>query len=216
MAADLRGGGRRRSVRQRCAWNDEVDSGDVRQSAQFVFGVQGREARDRDFGPHPELPKQIVAWYTDTLVKRPADPKAAVTVKSTPTREFWRKAVSPDGVAAAVQLFHDARRRDPRAILFPEAQLNLIGYLHLRAGRTAQAIELFTVNTLAYPSSANTFDSLGDAYLAAGQNAEALRASEKAIALLATDTGDDARKKTIRDSAEEKIAKIKGDPEEVG
>ena len=33
--------------------------------------------------------------------------------------------------------------------------------------------------------SANTFDSLGDAYLANGQNELALRASEKAIELLA-------------------------------
>ena len=174
----------------------------------FKDGKHGTEI----FGPHPELPKQIVAWYSDTLVTRPADPKATVSVKSTPTREFWRKAVTPTGVSAAVHLFHETRRRDPRAVLFPEAQLNLLGYLHLQAGRTAQAIELFTVNTLAYPTSANTYDSLGDAYLAGGQNDLALRASEKAIALLATDTVDDNRKKAIRDSAEQKIAKIKGGP----
>ena len=72
---------------------------------------------------------------TDTLVRHPADPKAPVKVKSTPTREFWRNAVSPAGVPAAVQLFHETRRRDPRAILFPEAQLNLLGYLHLRASQ---------------------------------------------------------------------------------
>jgi len=172
----------------------------------FKDGKHGTEI----FGPHPELPKQIVGWYTDTLVQHPADPKTAVTVKDTPARDFWRKAVSPSGVTAAVQLFHETRRRDPRAILFPEAQLNLLGYLHLQAGRTAQAVELFKVNTLAYPASANTFDSLGDAYLAEGRNAEALQASEKAIALLATDTSDDNRKKTIRDSAEQKIARIKG------
>jgi len=174
----------------------------------FTDGKHGTEI----FGPHPELPKQIVAWYMDTLVTRPADPKAAVTVKDTPTREFWRRAVSPTGVSAAVAQFHEARRRDPRAVLFPEAQLNLLGYLHLQAGRTAQAVELFTLNTLAHPKSANTFDSLGDAYLANGQNELALRASEKAIALLASSTLDEARKKLIRDSAEQKIARIKGSP----
>jgi len=172
----------------------------------FKDGKHGTEI----FGPHPELPKQIVAWYSDTLEKHPADPKAPVTVKSTSAREFWLKALSPTGVSAAVQLFQDARKRDPAAVLFPEAQLNLLGYLHLQAGRTAQAIELFTVNTLAYPASANTYDSLGDACLAAGQNEAALRASEKAIALLATSPLDDDRKKAIRDSAEQKIAKIKG------
>jgi hypothetical protein len=172
----------------------------------FKDGKHGTEI----FGPHPELPKQIVAWYSDTLVQHPADPKAPVNVKSTPTREFWRKAVSPAGVPAAVKLFEETRRRDPKATLFPEAQLNLLGYLHLQAGRTAEAVELFKVNTVAYPASANAYDSLGDAYLAAGRNELALRASEKAIALLATDASDEARKKTIRDSAEQKIAKIKG------
>src|SRR6185503_3412346 len=95
------------------------------------------------FGPHPELPRQIVAWYADTLVKNPADPKAAVTVKNTPTRQFWQKASTPDGVGAAVQLFYDTVERNPRAIVIPEGQLNLLGYTHLQAGRVTEAIQLF-------------------------------------------------------------------------
>lgn len=173
----------------------------------FKDGKHGTEI----FGPHPELPRQIVAWYADTLVKNPADPKAAVTVKNTPTRQFWQKASTPDGVGAAVQLFYDTVERNPRAIVIPEAQLNLLGYGHLQAGRITQAIQLFRLNTMLYPKSANTFDSLGDAYLANGQNELALRSSEKAIALLKDDRGGEERKKAIRDSAEQKIAKLKGD-----
>ena len=172
----------------------------------FRDGRHGTEI----FGPHPELPKQIVAWYVDTLVKQPADPKTAVAVKNTPAREFLMKASTPDGVDAAVQLFYDARQRDPRAILCPEAQLNQIGYTHLLAGRAAEAIRLFRVNTMAFPMSANTYDSLGDAYLANGQNELALRASERALALLPKDTSGEARKQAIRESAEGKIAKLKG------
>ena len=173
----------------------------------FKDGKHGTEI----FGPHPELPRQIVAWYADTLVKNPADPKAAVTVKNTPTRQFWQKASTPDGVGAAVQLFYDTVERNPRAIVVPEAQLNLLGYVHLQAGRTTQAIQLFRLNTMLYPKSANTYDSLGDAYLANGQNELALRSSEKAIALLKDDRAGEERKKAIRDSAEQKIAKLKGD-----
>lgn len=173
----------------------------------FKDGKHGTEI----FGPHPELPRQIVAWYADTLVKHPADPKAAVTVKNTPTRQFWQKASTPDGVGAAVQLFYDTVERNPRAIVIPEAQLNLLGYGHLQAGRITQAIQLFRLNTMLYPKSANTFDSLGDAYLANGQNELALRSSEKAIALLKDDRSGEERKKAIRDSAEQKIAKLKGD-----
>jgi dienelactone hydrolase len=173
----------------------------------FKDGKHGTEI----FAPHPELPRQIVAWYIDTLVKNPADPAAPVTVKNTPTRQFWQKASTPDGVGAAVQLFYDTVERNPRAILIPEAQLNLLGYVHLQAGRNTQAIQLFRLNTMLYPKSANTYDSLGDAYLANGQNELALRSSEKAIALLKDDRVGDERKKAIRDSAEQKIAKLKGD-----
>jgi dienelactone hydrolase len=172
----------------------------------FKDGKHGTEI----FGPHPELPTQIVKWYTDTLIKSPADPTATVTPQSTPMREFWQKAETPEGVSAAVKMFHDARTGDPHVMLFPEPALNLLGYQHLQAGRTKQAIELFKLNTEAYPTSANTYDSLGDAYLADGQNDLALQASQKAIDTLAADKAPDDFKKAIRASAEQKIAKLKG------
>ena len=174
----------------------------------FKDGKHGTEI----FGPHPELPKQIVAWYVDTLVTKPADPKTAVSVKDTPVRKFWRNAVSPNGVGDAVQLFYDVAQRGERVVLFSEGQLNQLGYAHLQAGRTQDAIRLFRLNTIAYSTSANTYDSLADAYLANGQNELALRMSEKALELLDKDKAtDEARKKAIRDSAEQKIAKLKGD-----
>jgi dienelactone hydrolase len=172
----------------------------------FKDGRHGTEI----FGPHPELPKQIVAWYADTLVKNPADPSSAVKVRQTPLREFWEKASAPERVPAAVQLFYDTRLRNPRAVLFPEGQLNLLGYEYLQAGRITEAIQLFRLNTVAYPWSANTFDSLGDAYLANGQDELALRVSERALQLLEKDRGSEERKKAIRESAEQKIAKLKG------
>ena len=147
----------------------------------FKDGKHGTEI----FGPHPELPKQMVAWYVDTLVTRPADPKAAVAVKDTPVRKFWRKAVSPDGVGEAVQMFYDVAQRGDRVVLFGEGELNQLGYFHLQAGRPNDAIRLFRLNTIAYAASANTYDSLGDAYLANGQNELALRMSEKALEMLA-------------------------------
>jgi len=176
----------------------------------FRDGKHGTEI----FGPHPELIKQMVAWYADTLVKNPADAKAPVKVKQTPAREFWVKALSPNGVGAAVQLFYEIVQRNPRTFLFPEAQLNSLGYQHLQAGRVTDAIHLFRLNTMAYAASANTWDSLGDAYLANGQNELALRASEKALALLPEDRIPDALKKAIRESAEQKIAKLRGTEKE--
>ena len=65
------------------------------------------------------------------------------------------------------------------------------------------------MNTIAYSTSANTYDSLADAYLANGQNELALRMSEKALEMLPKDRSGEDRKKAIRDSAEQKIAKLK-------
>ena len=174
--------------------------------AGFKDGKHGTEI----FGPHPELVKQIVAWYTDTLIARPADRTAAVAVKNSPVRDFWRKAVSPAGVAEAVQMFYDLAQKGVRVVLFTEGQLNQLGYFHLQAGRAAEAIRLFRLNTIVFPASANTYDSLADAYLANGQNDLALRMSERAIELLPKDRSSEEQKKAIRESAEQKIAKLKG------
>ena len=170
----------------------------------FKDGRHGTEI----FGPHPELVTEMVAWFTDTLIARPAD-RTSTVATSSPVRDFWRKAASPDGTAEAVRMFEKlpASQRGPER--FPEAQINLLGYFHLQAGRNQAAIDLFTLNTTAYPESANTYDSLGDAYLAAGQNDLALQMSEKAIATLPKDRVPEERKQLIRQSAEQKIAKLK-------
>jgi dienelactone hydrolase len=173
----------------------------------FKDGKHGTEI----FGPHPELVKQMVAWYADTLMKRPADPAAPVSVKHNPVREFWRKATSPTEVDQAVQMFFDVKQSGQRVALFPEGAMNQLGYFHLQAGRTEEAIRLFRLNTMAYATSANTYDSLADAYLAAGQNELALRMSEKALELLPKDRSTEDRKKAIRESAEQKIRKLKGE-----
>jgi dienelactone hydrolase len=176
----------------------------------FKDGKHGTEI----FGPHPELVKQMVAWYVDTLVKSPADPSSPVSVKNTPVREFWKKATSPTGVNDAVQMFYDMSQSGRRVALFPEGAMNQLGYYHLQADRTEEAVRLFRLNTMAYPTSANTYDSLADAYLANGQNELALRMSEKTLELLPKDRSSEERKKAIRESAEQKIAKLKGQVKE--
>jgi dienelactone hydrolase len=171
--------------------------------AGFADGRHGTEI----FGPHPELPRQIVAWYVETLVTAPADRSASVQPKETPVREFWT-TFDRDGVERAVQTFHAVRRRDPDAFLFPEGVMNQAGYERLQAGKTKDAIALFTLNVEAYPASANALDSLGDAYLADGQRDRALAAARRCLELLPDDKANDQFKAAIRASAEEKIKKL--------
>lgn len=186
-------------------WLTELNGNPRNTFVGFADGKHGTEI----FGPHPELARQIVHWLEDTLVEDPADPKAQATPKANATRDFWSLVDEPGGIAKAARLFLATRERDPHAYLFPEGVMNLAGYERLQAGKHQDAIALFTMNAEAYPTSANAQDSLGDAYLADGQTALALAASEKCLALLPADRADERRKAAIRQSAEEKIRKMK-------
>jgi tetratricopeptide (TPR) repeat protein len=65
------------------------------------------------------------------------------------------------------------------------------------------------LNVAAYPNSPNAYDSLSDAYLAAGQKDLALQNAKKAIELLPNDTAEDEqRRNDVRDSAQQKINQL--------
>ncbi|HEY6140427.1 MAG TPA: hypothetical protein VI670_21945 [Thermoanaerobaculia bacterium] len=66
-----------------------------------------------------------------------------------------------------------------------ESPLNALGYRLLQGGRVADAVEVFRVNVALYPDSANVYDSLGEAYLAAGNKTLSEEAYRKAAALAA-------------------------------
>jgi len=58
-----------------------------------------------------------------------------------------------------------------------------LGYYLLRNNRLEDAIALFKLNTEQYPSSGNVFDSMGEAYLKAGDKNNALSSYKKALEL---------------------------------
>jgi dienelactone hydrolase len=186
-------------------WLTEVSGNPRNKFVAFADGKHGTEI----FGPHPELPRQIVTWYVDTLLKAPADPGRAAATKKTPVSEFWAALANPGGTSKAVQIFHEARKANANAYLFPEGVMNQTAYERLQARQLKESIELFKLNVEAYPNSANAYDSLGDAYLADGQNDNARASSRKALELLPADKGDERFKELIRQSAEEKLEKLR-------
>ncbi len=64
-----------------------------------------------------------------------------------------------------------------------ERFLNTLGYGELRGGHTQEAIRLFQLNVEVYPNSMNVYDSLGEAYMNAGNKKEAIINYEKSLAL---------------------------------
>jgi Tfp pilus assembly protein PilF len=115
----------------------------------------------------------------------------------------------PGGAAKVSAMLKQARKKDPDATVLPEATVNLIGYEFLQAGDTRSALEVMQLNVEAYPDSPNVYDSLADAYVAAGQKDLALQNSKKALDLLASDTTDaQQRKDAIKASAEGKLKQL--------
>lgn len=64
-----------------------------------------------------------------------------------------------------------------------EGELNSCGYVLLAQGRTKEAIAVFRMNANLFPSSANCFDSLGEAYAMTGQKEKSIQAYEYAQTL---------------------------------
>ena len=86
------------------------------------------------------------------------------------------------GAAAQVtEQLLEARRKDPRAQLWPEAAVDIIGEDSQRVGDIKNAIETFKLNVLAYPDSADAHSNLAGAYLADGQKELARQHAEKAL-----------------------------------
>jgi pimeloyl-ACP methyl ester carboxylesterase len=132
------------------------------------------------FQVHPELPGIIVHWFVTTLINTPGhtpiDGLAAASVLN--------QLQTPGGTVHVKQQLVEARKKDPEAQLWPEAAVDIIGEDYQRVGDIKDAIEIFQLNLLAYPNSADAHSNLADAYLKDGQKDLARQYAEKALAML--------------------------------
>ena len=99
------------------------------------------------------------------------------------------------GDPAAVEREARAFPRDPASAAATEREANGVGYRLLAEGRVPFAITVLRVNVERYPQSPNAHDSLGEAYLAAGDYARA-RASYREV--LALDPGNANAQRMLR------------------
>lgn len=162
------------------------------------------------FAVEKGLQPLMLDWLDANLRTAPAQPVTLTVPKPTPVQAFWSALAEPGGVARARAIFDATPTPEARAALFPEGELNAYGYQLLQEGRAADAVTVFEMNVSTYPRSANTYDSLSDALLAAGRRDDALRYAEQALAALESDThAPDEFKAQIRQSAENKIRELK-------
>ena len=177
------------------------------QFAHYATGGHGTVM----FGEHKELPGTIVDWFVTTLIKTPGK---APTAKKALAMDYERANIlrlldEPGGASKVAEKLAEARKRDPKATLFSEGIVNVIGYEHIQSGDAKGALEILKLNATAYPASANVYDSLSDAYLADGQKDLAREYAQKTLEKLATDsTTSEERQKLIRESAEQKLKQL--------
>jgi hypothetical protein len=91
--------------------------------------------------------------------------------------------IKSSGVEAAVAQYRTLRAVRPVTMNFDEDELNVLGYDLLHAKHTREAVRILQLNTEMYPASANTWDSLGEAYMDGGDKPDAIANYRKSLAL---------------------------------
>ena len=189
-------------------WLYAITADPGKKLVQYPNGGHGADI----FRVHPDLPDQIVDWYRTTLISTPGKapvPKEKAAIP--PDIAILDTLDQPGGASKVQEQLTEARKQNPNATLFDEATVNFMGYEHMQAGDLKSAREIFKLNVTAFPNSPNAYDSLGDAYVAAGQKQLALESTKKALDLLASDSADDQqRKDAIKASAEQKLKQLGG------
>jgi imidazolonepropionase-like amidohydrolase len=94
----------------------------------------------------------------------------------------FMNALEQEGAVAAMEVYRSTPQ--PALIAKPvERVINSYGYRVMGENRIKEAIEIFRLNTVAFPSEYNTWDSLAEAYMNNGQNELAIKYYRKVLQL---------------------------------
>ena len=122
----------------------------------------------------------------------------------------FEKMIVNSGWEKAEAAYREDRKLNPQSDLMDENALESTAGSLAEDKKLAEAIEVVTLMTKDYPTSARAFDDLGDVYKMNSQPQPAIEASQKAIALVDSDSNlspDD--KKQVKASAEKRIAELR-------
>jgi uncharacterized membrane protein len=109
--------------------------------------------------------------------------RPSVEPDATRLTDVVSKAIETEGIDAAVARYRSLRKQGFPRLRESEADTNRLGYALLRKREPGSAIQVLRLNVETHPRSANVYDSLGEAYLAAGHKAEAIESYERAVAI---------------------------------
>jgi len=86
-------------------------------------------------------------------------------------------------IPEAIDGYRKIKRETPQNVTIREERINNLGYSLLQEGKLAEATVLLKLNVEFYPDGWNTYDSLGEAYMKAGQKDLAISNYKKSLEL---------------------------------
>jgi tetratricopeptide (TPR) repeat protein len=95
--------------------------------------------------------------------------------------ETLSATIVTSGIDQAAKQYHVIKAAAPATYNFDEEELNMLGYQLIQAHQLGLAIRIFELNIEAYPQSANTWDSLAEAYMDEGDKARAIANYQKSL-----------------------------------
>ena len=118
-----------------------------------------------------------------------------------PIGDLIAKTAVEKDVQAAIKQYRELKASGSKEYNFGEDQLNNAGYQLLRAGKAKDAVEIFRLNVEMFPEGFNTYDSLGEAYEAAGDKELAIKNYKRSVELNPKNTNAAAAVKRLESPA---------------
>jgi CubicO group peptidase (beta-lactamase class C family) len=117
------------------------------------------------------------------------------------------RAVRTKGVDEAMRVFREQWAKDPT--FYQERDVNDLGYALMNAGRVPDAVKILKLNAETFPDSANVYDSLAEATMKNGDDAQAILLYKKAIEAASRDQkADEAFLQRLVAGVREKVDKL--------
>ncbi len=171
------------SAAQVAAYRGELVAMDGKVKTALAAGSTAeRMARDKLLAAWPEWGTSFITpeRFIATLVA--AERPSAASRRPSVLERLVPVLVNGRG-EDAVRLYLSLKAQKPPQYTFSEGDINRLGYALLTAKRTGDAIAIFMLNVREYPKSWNVYDSLGEAYMTAGQQDLAMENYSKSLVL---------------------------------
>lgn len=112
--------------------------------------------------------------------------------RSTRLVDVIAQTISSKGIEAGAAQYRSLRERGFPGLPESISDTNNLGYQFLGRGENQTAIQIFQLNVETHPRSSNAYDSLGEAYAAAGNKDLAIETYRKALAFNSENTNSKA------------------------